>query len=196
MSELAAYGHRKQAHWIQCKVFCKLAVVIVVGLFAFFSLLGAVYLPYLDAVQMRTESYLQAEQYVKSPVCSDPKILQTLGRFGQEDCARFARTLTLDIPSEASRDVLRKYNLCKDGDCIILSFNLVTLLTTFLPLCLVTCAAFFLLIVGYILYGAYMSAQANNELPVMLTNLMVQQLASQYTRHPHDTPQWSKSHAD
>lgn len=187
MSDLAAYGHRTQVHWIRCRVFCKLAIVVVVSLFVFFSLLGAVYLPYLDAVQARSESYLQAERYINSAVCKDPAILASLGRFGQEDCARYARTLTLDIQAEASRDVLRKYNLCKDGDCVVLSFNLITLMTTFLPMFLVTCAALFLALVGCIVYGAYTSAETNNELPLAFANALLRHhTAQQYTRHPHD----------
>lgn len=168
MNQAALYGHQKQRQWVKCRAVCQLITLFAVGAMLVLSLYGGIYMPYLDAVERRTESYLHAKSFVESEVCTNQKIRQQLGRHGDADCARFQKIVESNIYKEASMDVLHKYDLCKDGNCIVLSFNLVTFVTTLLPLVLFIATLLLVLGVIYIIYSAFNSWQTSDELPFVV----------------------------
>ena len=170
------YGHRQHS-WVKCRVISQLAAAFLMLGFVFMYGLVHVYLPYIDAIKVRTEARDHAHKYIEK-VCNNPALLRDLGRHGMEDCARFEKTMQLDINREASIDVLRQFNFCEKGSCMVLSFNAITLLTSFLPIFLLTFFALLFLIVGCIVYKGYQALQHNNELP--LTQFMA---AAQMMQH-------------
>lgn len=173
MPVAVAYQQQNQqgrGDWLQCKAVSKIACILVISLVVFFSLLGALYIPYKEAVDSRREAYNQAYTYVHSDVCTSQRILSQLGRVGQADCAKWAKTLELDIYREASHDVLNKLNLCKHGECVVLSFNLITFVSTFLPMLLAVFLILILFSVSCVIYSTYQSAVRNEAIPFFIVN--------------------------
>lgn len=168
-------------------MFCQLMTLVLVGGLIFFLLLGTIYMPFVEAVQKRTESKEQAEIYT-AKVCNNTEILSSLGRIGQRDCAEYARILKMDVEKEASLDVLRKLNLCKDGECLIMSFSLVTFVTTFLPMVLITFVVLLIVLIGRILYNGYVAMQANDELPMKYASALASQLLASAKPNPNYYP--------
>lgn len=163
----SAYGNHQRDQWVKCRAVSQIACLALFGGFVFFSLLGGIYLPYRDAIAAYTEDVRRSESYIAG-VCRQEAVLANLGRWGMEDCAKHARNLEMDIPRAASEAVLKRYNFCPDGNCVVLSFNLVTFVTTFLPGFLICLVLLLVLITGYIITRAYGSVQNNYELPMLV----------------------------
>lgn len=174
------YGHEHQS-WMRCRVVTQLVVVLLIGLFVFTYALSNIYLPYLDAKKLRTESVEHARQHI-AVVCTNPATMKQLGRHGLADCAEYEKTVLIDVDYEASIDVLRRFNFCDGGNCMVLSFNAITLLTVFLPWTLVAFVVLLLVTVGCIGYKGYYALQRNYEMP-MSQMLAVAELMSQQHRH-------------
>ena len=178
MQNIRAYGHHRTESWVQCRAVVYMTLVLFVLALAFFSFLGALYIPFWDAKEARIEARRHAETYLASDVCT-PRILAQLGRHGEADCAMHKKTLELDIDSAASKDVLMRYNLCKDGECIFLSFNLVTFMTQFMPLALGVLVLLFGIFGCCMIKWALSAMRGNAELPYTVAAAIVEQQMQQ-----------------
>jgi hypothetical protein len=190
MSELIAYGDLAAAHRQKSRTCCCVLVALVVLGTVFFIGLGAVYLPYLEALDARHERYNAAEAYVRV-VCGNAETLANLGPVGERDCVRYRDTLRIDPERAASRDVLKMWNLCPEGECLIMSFSLVTLVTTLLPTFLLACAGTVALVLAWLVYMCYTLYRRNDELPVRMAHQFAAAMMSRTPYTPYD-----KTHHD
>ena len=158
------YGRDRQ-NWMQCRAISQMVVLVLFGLFVFMYTLSRFYLPYLDAFRVRKESVMHARQYIEV-VCGNQHTLKQLGRHGLEDCAKYEKIVLMDVRHEAAIDVLRGLNFCDNGSCMVLSFNAITLLTTFLPMTLTLFVASLILAIGCIGYKFYNAMQRTYEMPI------------------------------
>lgn len=159
------YGQREREHWLNCRTICWSIVLFALGAFTFFYLLGAVYIPYKDALAKHQESYNEAKQHLSSNYCTDANLQKQLGRFGAKRCADYAAILERDVHTEATNDVMKKLNLCKDGECVVLSFNVLAFAIGILPMILIGACLLTLLLLGWIVYTGYTALQRKDELP-------------------------------
>jgi hypothetical protein len=166
------YGEHRQQHWLQTRSCCCLAFALVIIGTVFFVGLGAVYLPYLEAYDKHTDAHNKAQTYLDS-VCNNPQVMGQLGTVGKEDCAAYERTMKINIEKAASREVLKMWNLCPEGECFVMSFSLVTMITTFLPLVLLALGGLVLLLVAWVAYQCFGIYRRNEELPIRMASAFV-----------------------
>ena len=179
------YGQRQSRHWSKCGAVCRMLVLLGVAFFIFFYVYGVVFMPFLNARDKHIASVKEAETYLKSQVCTNREVQAELGQYGLQKCGASHEIAAKDVNREAINDVLRSLNLCKDGECVVMSFNIVTFTIVSVAIILVGTGLGVTLALGWVLYKLWEMWQSDYELPfVGSTRDAVKRAANYEYHHP------------
>lgn len=190
---MQSYGNRKQNHWAKCSLIVRATVLIAMAAFVFFLVYGIIFMPFINAYEKHAKSVEEARTLVRSKTCIDPEVKADLGDYGIKICAQAELLVSKDIMKAAVLDVLNSINFCKEGECIIMSFNIVTFTIIAVGVTLVGSVLCGLLFAAWILHSLYQMWQSDYEIPLVgSTQRVVKTVIRQAT---HDNCK-EKTHAD
>lgn len=201
MPSYQTYGARRDHHWSKCALFCRLGLLVLALGFVFFYLYGVVFVPFMDARDKHVKSVREANVYLNSRVCTDKDVQGELGEFGLLKCGQSHEIANKDVNKAAVNDVMRSLNLCKDGECVVMSFNIVTFSIVAVVAALVITVLTIVLAVCWFVYSMYQLMQSSfeipfvNEKPAKLAMRALTSFAATAQQQHADT-QWEKPHRE
>lgn len=180
-STYQTYGTRRQQHWSKCALFCRLGLLFIALAFVFFYIYGIIFVPFMDAREIHVKSVREANAYLKSQVCTNKAVQDELAEFGLLKCGQSYEIANKDVNKAAVNDVLRSLNLCKDGECVVMSFNIVTFSIVAVIAALIIIVLTIVITVCWIVHSLYQLMQSSVEIPFVNekpANIAMRALAS------------------